>query len=113
MNRSPGFPLSNVFVRGGRYRVYRGGYCRANVADISSEKEKSRTRTAPERKDQKITLGAPKRLLSFAVPKSAPLLSLWPAQRPVPSRLCSRAPRFRLRPGTFLQNHQSFPELEG
>ena len=45
MNRSPGFPLSNVFVRGGRYRVYRGGYCRANVADIHPPKKK---KVAPE-----------------------------------------------------------------
>src|SRR5262249_8651264 len=60
---------------------------------------------------QQITLDVSNRPLSVAVRESAPLLALSFAQWPVPSRLWSRALRFRPRPGTFLQSHQSFPEL--
>src|SRR5262245_3860954 len=60
-----------------------------------------------------ITLDASNRPLYVAVRESAPLLALSFAQWPVPSRLWSRALRFRPRPGTFLQSHQSFPESEG
>src|SRR5262245_60397860 len=62
---------------------------------------------------QQITLDVSNRPLSVAVRESAPLLALSFAQWPVPSRLWSRARRFRPRPGTFLQSHQSFPESEG
>src|SRR5215470_19733288 len=60
-----------------------------------------------------ITLDVSNRPLSVAVRESVPLLALSFAQWPVPSRLWSRALRFRPRPGTFLQSHRSFPESEG
>src|SRR5215468_9447367 len=62
---------------------------------------------------QQITLDVSNRPLSVAVRESVPLLALSFAQCPVPSQLWSRALRFRPRPSTFLQSHQSFPESEG
>src|SRR5215468_1559081 len=62
---------------------------------------------------RQVTLDVSNRRLSVALRESAPLLALSFAQWPVPSRLWSRALRFRPRPGTFLQSHQSFPESEG
>src|SRR5215470_8660258 len=62
---------------------------------------------------RQVTLDVSNRRLSVALRESAPLLALSFAQWSLPSRLWSRALRFRPRPGTFLQSRQSFPESEG